>query len=367
MDRKKLHKMETIIYVSIAAVICGAQSWNEIEEFGHAKFDFFKSRIPDLEVIPSHDTFNRFFSIIKPSYFELIFRNWVKQVCQEIKGVVAIDGKLMRGPSKCNDEHTTGKEGFKLWMVSAWSAANGISLGQVKVDDKSNEITAVPLLIHALDLDDCIVTIDAMGCQLEITKAIIERNSNYIIALKKNQKSSYELAKKIIDGYENRNVILNRVTRHTSESTGHGRIETRACTVVSYGPVMEPMFKDKFAGLRSIVGMKSERIILATGERSEKTRYYITSLENNNAEEIANAIRQHWSIENNLHWQLDVTFREDYSKKVQNAARNFSAVTKMALTILKNDKVTKGSMNLKRLKAGWDEKYLSTLLQDSAF
>ena len=234
MDRKKLHKMETIIYVSIAAVICGAQSWNEIEEFGHAKFDFFKSRIPDLEVIPSHDTFNRFFSIIKPSYFELIFRNWVKQVCQEIKGVVAIDGKLMRGPSKCNDEHTTGKEGFKLWMVSAWSAANGISLGQVNVDDKSNEITAVPLLIHALDLDDCIVTIDAMGCQLEITKAIIERNSNYIIALKKNQKSSYELAKKIIDGYENRNVILNRVTRHTSESTGHGRIETRVCTVVSY-------------------------------------------------------------------------------------------------------------------------------------
>lgn len=367
MDRKKLHKMETIIYVSIAAVICGAQSWNEIEEFGHAKFDFFKSRIPNLEVIPSHDTFNRFFSIIKPSYFELIFRNWVKQVCQEIKGVVAIDGKLMRGPSKCNDEHTTGKEGFKLWMVSAWSAANGISLGQVKVDDKSNEITAVPLLIHALDLDDCIVTIDAMGCQLEITKAIIERNSNYIIALKKNQKSSYELAKKIIDGYENRNVILNRVTRHTSESTGHGRLETRVCTVVSYGPVMEPMFKDKFAGLRSIVGMKSERIILATGERSEKTRYYITSLENTNPEEIANAIRQHWSIENNLHWQLDVTFREDYSKKVQNAARNFSAVTKMALTILKNDKVTKGSMNLKRLKAGWDEKYLSTLLQDSAF
>ena len=162
-------------------------------------------------------------------------------------------------------------------------------------------------------------------------------------------------------------MILNRVTRHTSESTGHGRLETRVCTVVSYGPVMEPMFKDKFAGLRSIVGMKSERIILATGERSEKTRYYITSLENTNPEEIANAIRQHWSIENNLHWQLDVTFREDYSKKVQNAARNFSAVTKMALTILKNDKVTKGSMNLKRLKAGWDEKYLSTLLQDSAF
>ena len=305
--------------------------------------------------------------ILSIDFFELIFRNWVKQVCSEVKGVVAIDGKLMRGPSKCDDEHPTGKEGFKLWMVSAWSAANGISLGQVKVDDKSNEITAVPLLIHALDLDDCIITIDAMGCQLEITKAIINRNSNYIIALKKNQKKSYELAREIIDGYENRDVILNRVTRHISESTGHGRLETRICTVVSYGSSMERMFKDKFVGLKSIVGVKSERIIMATGERTEERRYYITSLGNSNPEEIANAIRQHWSIENNLHWQLDVTFREDYSKKVQNAARNFSAVTKMALTVLKNDKETKGSMNLKRLKAGWDESYLSTLLQDSAF
>lgn len=367
MERKKVHKMETIIYISIAAVICGAQSWNEIEEFGNAKLDFFKSRLPDLETIPSHDTFNRFFSIIKPEYFELIFRNWVKQVCKEIKGVVAIDGKLMRGPSQCDADHPTGKEGFKLWMVSAWSASNGLSLGQVKVDDKSNEITAIPLLIHALDIDNCIITIDAMGCQMEITKDIVERQSDYIIALKKNQQKSYELAKTIMDGYENRGVILNRVTRHTSETTGHGRLETRVCTVVSYGSVMESMFKDKFVGLKSIVGVKCQRIILATGERSEETRYYITSLENNNPEHIANAIRQHWSIENNLHWQLDVTFREDYSKKVRNAARNFSAVTKMALAILKNDKTTKGSMNLKRLKAGWEENYLSTLLQDSAF
>ena len=178
MNRKKVHKMETIIYISIAAVICGAQSWNEIEEFGNAKIAFFKSRIPDLEFIPSHDTFNRFFSIIKPEYFELIFRNWVKQVCQEVKGVVAIDGKLMRGPSQCDGEHTTGKEGFKLWMVSAWSAVNGISLGQVKVDDKSNEITAIPLLINSLELSGCIVTIDAMGCQKDITQTIIDHNTD---------------------------------------------------------------------------------------------------------------------------------------------------------------------------------------------
>ena len=367
IDRKKVHKMETIVYISIAATICGAQSWNEIEAFGNAKFDFFKSRIPDLETIPSHDTFNRFFSIIKPECFELIFRNWVKQVCQETKGVVAIDGKLMRGPSKCDDKHTTGKEGFKLWMVSAWSVANGISLGQVKVDDKSNEITAVPSLIHALDLDDCIVTIDAMGCQREITKAIVERNSNYIIALKENQRKSYELAKEIIDGYEGKGTITGRVTRHVSESIGHGRQEARTCTVVTYGPVMERIFKDKFMGLRSLIRLKSERIVMATGERTIENRYYISSLDNTNPEEISTAIRQHWSIENNLHWQLDVTFREDQSKKVKNTARNFSAVTKMALSILKGDKTTKGSMNLKRLKAGWDEQYLASLLNDYAF
>ena len=367
MDRRKVHKMETIIYIAIAAVICGAQSWNEIEEFGNSKLAFFKSKLPGLESIPSHDTFNRFFSIIKPDFFELIFRNWVKEVCREVKGVVAIDGKLMRGSSKCNENHPTGQEGFKLWMVSAWSAANGLSLGQVKVDEKSNEITAVPLLIHALDLDGCIVTIDAMGCQEEITKAIIDRGSNYIIALKKNQKRSYELAKQIIDEYEDRTPIQGRVTRHTSENTGHGRLETRTCTVVSYGSIMARMFKDKFAGLKSVVGVKSERTIVATGEHTQETRYYITSLDNTNPEEIATAIRQHWSIENNLHWQLDVTFREDYSKKIQNAARNFSAATKIALSILKNDKTTKGSMNLKRLKAGWDENYLSRLLQESAF
>lgn len=367
MDRKKVHKMETIIYISIAAVICGAQSWNEIEEFGKAKFDFFKKRIPDLESIPSHDTFNRLFSIIKPDYFELIFRNWVKQVCQEIDGVVAIDGKLMRGPSRCDEKHTTGKDGFKLWMVSAWSASNGISLGQVKVNDRSNEITAVPLLINALDIEECIVTIDAMGCQTEITEAIRARKADYIIALKKNQEISYDLAQEIIGGYEYRDPILNRVTRHVSENDGHGRIETRTCTVVSYGETTERMFKNKFKDLKSIIGVKSERIIKNTGESTVEYRYYITSLKNIDPEEISSYIRQHWSIENNLHWQLYVTFKEDHSKKVKNAARNFSAVTKIALSVLKKDKTTKGSMNLKRLKAGWDDNYLSTLLKDNLF
>jgi predicted transposase YbfD/YdcC len=343
----------------------GAQSWNEIAEFGKSKLDFFKQRLVGLESIPSHDTFNRFFSIFNPKGFEEIFRNWVREIVGEVKGVVAIDGKLMRGSSKCDAEHTLGQDDFRTWIVSAWSADNSISLGQEKVGEKTNEITVVPKLLSAIDVSNAIVTIDAMGCQTSITEKIIEGKGDYIIALKENQKKSYEFAKDII--YENEyKGNCNVVTKHYSFNEGHGRQEERTCIVVSYGDIMQKMFKNKFIGLRSVVGIISRRSVATSGETSEETRYYITSLSNEDPEKIANAIRQHWSIENNLHWQLDITFREDESKKVKNAARNFSAISKMALSILKNDKTTKGSLNLKRLKAGWDEEYLSKLLEGSA-
>ena len=234
-------------------------------------------------------------------------------------------------------------------MVSAWSAANGISLGQVKVDYKSSETTAIPLLINSLELSGCIVTIDAMGCQKDIIQTIIGHDANYIIAIKENKKKIINRLNKSLTIYQDRDEIINRVTRHVSENAGHGRIEKRTCTVVGYGSIMEKMFKKKLVGLKSVVGIKSERTIVATGAYTQEVRYYVTSLDNTQPEEIASAIRQHWSIENNLHWQLDVTFREDYSKKVKNAAGNFSVATKMALTMLKNEKTTKGSMNLKRL------------------
>lgn len=359
------HKMEHIIYITIAAVIAGAQTWNEIEEFGKAKIDFFKERLEGLDSIPSHDTFNRFFSIFDARSFEVIFRNWVKEVIGEVKGVVAIDGKLMRGSSKCDAEHTLGREDFRMWIVSAWSAENNISLAQEKVEDKSNEITAVPKLLSALDLRDTIVTIDAMGCQTAITEKIMEGKGDYIIALKENQKKSYDFARKMIAELSS-NGCENKVSKYYAVNEGHGRREERECVVASYGRVMERMFNGKFAGLKSIVAIKSRRTVLSTGHTSEETRYYISSLGNDNPEEIAGAIRHHWSIENNLHWQLDITFREDESRKVKNAARNFSTITKMALSILKNDKTTKGSINLKRLKAGWDGDYLKTLLEGNA-
>lgn len=361
---RTIHKMEHIIYITIAAVIAGCQGWDEIAEFGRTKIEFFKSRLPDLESIPSHDTFNRFFSIFDPKGFEEIFRNWVKEVIGEVKGVVAIDGKLMRGSSKCDAEHTLGKDDFRMWIVSAWSAENSISLGQEKVGDKTNEITVVPMLLSAIDLKDTIVTIDAMGCQTSITKKIIEGKGDYIIALKENQKNSYNFAKEIISENVHKNYQYN-TTRYTTFDEGHGRSEERRYIVVSFGDITQRMFKDRFEGMRSVVGVISRRTNHTTSESSEETRYYISSLGNEDPQKIASAVRAHWSIENNLHWQLDFTFREDESRKIKNAARNFSAITKMALSILKNDKTIKGSLNLKRMKAGWDEKYLSKLL--SAF
>ena len=363
---RTVHKMEHIIYITIAAVLAGCQTWDDIAEFGKTKLEFFKSRLEGLEHIPSHDTFNRFFSIFDPKGFEQIFRDWVKEIVGEVKGVVAIDGKLMRGSSKCDSEHTLGKDDFRMWIVSAWSSDNNISLAQEKVDEKSNEITVVPKLLSAIDLNDTIVTIDAMGCQTSITKKIREGNGDYIIALKKNQKTSYDFAKDIIAEYTHRD-YQGIVSKHTSFDRGHGRLEERECIVVSYGSTTQKMFKNKFEGLKSIVGILSRRTIVSTGETSEEIRYYVTSIGNENPEKIANAIRKHWGIENNLHWQLDFTFREDESRKVKNAARNFSTITKIALSILKKDKTVKGSLNLKRMKAGWDEKYLSKLLEANAF
>lgn len=355
------HKMEHIIYITIAAVLSGMESWNEIEMFGKEKFYLLKELLPDLKSIPSHDTFNRFFSLFKPEGFEYMFRCWVKDVVKDISGVVAIDGKLMRGPSKCDAEHTLGRDDFRQWIISAWSADSDISLGQVKVEDKSNEIKAVPTLLSCLDLKDLIITIDAMGCQTDITNKIVEGKGDYLIALKGNQKTSYELAKQLISDNKDREIV-NIVTKCHSEEKKHGRFEERTCIAVSYGNTTEPMFKNKFKGLKTIVGIISKRTIIATGKTTEETRYYITSLDNKDPERLASIVRQHWSIENNLHWQLDVTFKEDESRKVKNAARNFSTITKIALSLLKRDKTVKGSMNLKRKKAALSDEYLKSLL-----
>lgn len=362
MDRNKVHSVESIVYIAIAAVICGAESWNEIEMFGRSKQEYFRSRIPSFNGVPSHDTFNRFFSSIDIDYFERQFRYWVRQVCGKYKGVVAIDGKTIRGASK------RSKSGFNLHIVSAFAAANGISLGQVKVDDKSNEIPAIPELIEALDLKQCIITIDAMGCQKEIATKIIEGQADYILCVKGNQETMHnQLIEQFTQGDEllakGRDLPLNRWSFYRTEEKAHGMLEVRECTVYSNG--MLDKIYEKWTGLRSIARIVSIRTDPKTKKVTVEKRYYISSL-GLDAKLIADSVRTHWSIENNLHWQLDVSFNEDKGRKNDNGAQNFSLMCKMAMAILKQDD-KKASMVAKRKSAGWDERYLDKLLTTQLF
>ena len=356
------HSLETIIYITLAAVIGGAESWYEIEEFGNTHIDFFKSKIEGLEEIPSHDTFNRVFSIIKPKEFESGFRQWVQELYGTYKGIIAIDGKEMRG-AKSEDEN--GKI-CPIRMVSAWAVDNGVSLGQEKVGEKSNEIKAIPKLLKILDLEGCIVTIDAIGCQHEIVKEVIENKGDYLIAVKENQQKLHKslsswFSEVDIEGFKKGGHGHYPPTRYqycTQENHGHGRTEKRICRVISYQSYTEKIVH--WEGVRSLVCIENTRTDNKTGETTSENHYYITSLPMD-AETILNVARKHWGIENNLHWQLDVSFNEDNQKKKKNAAQNISLINKIALARIKQDE-TKGSMKTKRKRAGWDSSFLAKLI-----
>ena len=344
------HSLENILFISMAAVIGGADGWNEVEEFGRTKEPFFRSQCPDLEGIPSHDTFNRVFSLIAPEVFEEAFRGWMLDICGRVEGVVAIDGKELRGART-----QRGDGSFEpLRMVSAWSAANGVSLGQVRVSEKSNEITAIPALVRALDLEGCLVTIDAMGCQREITDAVVSKGGDFLICLKGNQGRLHRTVSEWFDGERGFCTpegceAADRLQTFTTQEEGHGRREKRTCTVFS-APLLPDMLK--WENVNSIARIRRETTCLASGDTREETRYYISSL-GLQPERIARAARAHWDIENKLHWQLDVSFREDDDRKRGNAAQNFSLVRKFALFALNHTK-KKASVKRKRKMAGWD-------------
>jgi len=359
IDRNQLHSVETIVFIALSAVLCGAESWNEIEQFGRCKESYFRSRLSNYNGIPSHDTFNRFFSAIDTNYFERQFRYWVHQLCGKYKGIVAIDGKTMKGSSRASDKSSKSK----LHMVSAFAASNGISLGQVKVYDKSNEITAIPKLLEALDLAECIITIDAMGCQKKIAEKIIRENADYVLAIKANQQTLYnDLIKQFDQADEllnqGRNLPTARWAFYTTEEKAHSSQEVRRCITYSNG-CMDKIYPE-WKSIKTMVRMESEKTNVHTGVVITEKRYFISSL-SLDAKAIAEAIRTHWSVENNLHWQLDVSFREDFSRKKNNAAINFSLICKMVLAILKQDD-KKASIMAKRKIAGWDEKYMDKLM-----
>ena len=360
-DHLRAHSFECIFYIAMAAVIGGAESWYEVADFGKMHESFFRSRIKDFKCVPSHDTFNRVFSLLSPSELENGFRTWIREICGKYRGLVSIDGKEIRGAR----EEKSGGSFESLRIVSAWASANGVSLDQEKVSDKSNEIKAIPLLIKALDLEGCIITIDAIACQHEIVSTIIDAKADYLISVKKNQKKLYETIEgwfSDIDIYGNNidgkgHMPETRYRYSITEENSHGRVERRVCQVYNNGILSKVL---KWKGVNSVACLTNTKKYIKSGKTTVEKRYYITSLPSDSGR-ITETIRSHWSIENNLHWQLDVSFNEDSQKKKKNAAQNFSLLNKIAMTQLKNNK-RKASLKGKRKMAGWSDEFLAELL-----
>lgn len=342
----KQHELLDIVAISIAAVICGAETWEEIERYGQAKQKWLSTFLSLPNGIPSHDTFNRVISSINPNQFEQCFRNWVTSIVKATGDIISIDGKTIRG-AKVN-----GKS--PIHMVSAWSSKN-LVLGQVKVNEKSNEITAIPELLAALAIEGTTITIDAMGCQKEIAQKIVDSKSDYVLALKGNQAELFEQVK---DDF----LFSKSKVSHEDLDFGHGRIETRKCSVISIKDFDHVTVHHEWKGMKSIIMVESTRDFKNKEKVETATRYYISSLIET-PERFLKIIRSHWGIENQLHWVLDVAFNEDYNRKrAIHASQNFSLINKIALSFLKQDKTKKFGIKSKRKAAGWDEDYLLTIL-----
>ncbi len=356
IDRTKRHKLIDILIIAILAVICGADNWVDVETFGNSKKEWLKTFLELPNGIPSHDTFGRVFALINPQEFENGFVEWVKLIQELTQGqVIALDGKQMRG----SKDLPAGKAG--IYMVSARATANQLVLGQRKVDDKSNGITAVPQLLKVLELAGCIVVVDAMGAQTKIAKIIIEQEADYILAAKENQGHLYEENHDLFEDDWKYNFEGAPYSYAKTVNKNHGRIEIRQCWSISDLEYLANISDlDRWIGVKSMVMILSERQI--GEEREVQDRYYITSLESD-AKKILQAKRSYWGIENCLHWVLDITFNEDHSRvRKDNAPQNFAILRHMALNLLKLETTVKAGIKAKRLKCGWDTEYLLKVL-----
>ncbi len=347
------HELTDILVITILGTICGAEGWAEIYEFALAKEDWLKTFLSLPNGIPSHDTFGRVFSLINPDKFEACFYAWINSLDIDTnKEIIAIDGKSLRGSANKRKNHKL------LHLVSAWAVNNRILLGQVKTAEKSNEIEAIPRLLHMLDIKNSIVTIDAMGCQKEIALQIIEQGADYVLALKENQPSLHQDIKSLfaLGEYRQFKKMLNK--RKVEKIHDHGRVETRRYTLIS---ARDPMlFQLRWPGMKSIGMVEVTR---TTNNEVEKSRRFVITSLDEDIDGFMSAVRKHWSIEINLHWSLDVSFREDLNRaRIGHSAQNLATVRRIALNLLTQEKTHTRGIACKRKTAGWNHKYLMEVL-----
>lgn len=323
MNRKKLHPAENIVFITILAIICDAMNWEEIAEFGEARKEYLSKYLDLSNGIPSHDTFNRFFSLYSPPKFQTLFLEWLHELLEiKVRGQnqIAIDGKSNKGTGTVNSK--------MIHILSAYLVDQQCILAQKKTSEKSNEITAIPMLLEVLNLKGAVVSIDAMGCQKEIAEKIIEREADYFLAVKQNQKtlhtdieSAFLVYPKTADNY------------FSTEEINGSRVEKRECMVMDDLTHLSEEYR--WRGLKQIVKIETQSYLKSEGRTRNETRYYITSCEAS-AQRCLLLSRKHWTIENNLHWSLDVIFKEDSSRKRNNnVAENFSIMLKVILKLLK--------------------------------
>jgi predicted transposase YbfD/YdcC len=348
-QKNQRHPLQSIMFIAICAVVSGAESWVEMEKFGEMKKEWLAQYVDLTHGIPAHDTFGRVFALLDPKEFQESFLGWIQSVSQKTKGrIVAIDGKSLRR----SHDRARGKEA--LHLVHAWASENHMLLGEVRTNAKSNEITAIPELLKLLDLHEAIVTLYAMGAQKEIVRDIVAKGGDYVVALKGNQGVFHEE----VEQYWQDRQLRKEADHYQTTEKDHGRLEER-----HYWSTNDlNWFQDKseWAELQSIGCVEAKRTI--QGETSVERRYYLSSLKQD-AKELARAVRAHWTIENNLHWVLDVVFREDESRvRIGHAAENFALLRRMSLALIKKESTSKASLKSKRLSAGWNHEYLEKIL-----